>query len=146
MVCFAVAIWARRRRLGPVEAFVLCYGGILLIWPFADPRFWLPVIPLIAGWLAWAVGELTPRSVRPTLLGYAGAFAVLGFMGQAFNARRSLAGNRLPLVYEDDYLGPAYRVAWGQGGPGDSVAADTSVVSLILRYDAAARDARAGRE
>ena len=147
LVCFAAAVWARRRRFGPVEAFVLCYSALLFLWPFGDARFWLPVIPLITGWLAWAAGELTHQyAVRPVFLAYAGTFALLGFVGQTLNARRSLAGDRFPLTYRDDYLGPAYRVAWGQGSKSDSVAADPTVVSMILRYDPAARNARARRK
>lgn len=43
----------RRKRFSFVEAFLASYVLVLAVWPFNDPRFWAPVVPLLFayGWL-----------------------------------------------------------------------------------------------
>ncbi len=36
-----------RRKLSHVEVYLGCYTAILVVWPFTDARFWMPVFPLL---------------------------------------------------------------------------------------------------
>jgi len=72
----AVALWRRGVRLVPVVW--LSYMGALLLWPFVDARFHLPVLPLflaMTGAGARAIVEKASRQPPPALLGT--LFAVL---------------------------------------------------------------------
>jgi hypothetical protein len=60
--------WAARARrsMGPLEVFVLLYGGLIAIWPevWTDRRFFLPLLPMIFLLSVWCLGQIDVRFRR----------------------------------------------------------------------------------
>lgn len=118
-VTLARGVWRLRTHADPALAYLLGYAALLLIWPFEDPRFLMPVIPLglaciMRGW--WSdspgpVGTLARGGGRAWALGY----AALGLVSIALTTRISLSGESFPDAYNRG--GPfldTYKAAWGQ--------------------------------
>ena len=59
----AVAVW---RRIPVTIVFLLCYGGVILVWPFEPTRFLLVWWPVLAG--LWVAGVRCVWSWRPPSL------------------------------------------------------------------------------
>ena len=99
-----------RRRFGPTEAFLLSYIGILFLWPFYDPRFWLPVIPLLIAYAGLAIRGLTARypACQAAVGVYSVAFAVVGAAMLASSTAMTFAGANFPNVYREGYYRPTY--------------------------------------
>ncbi len=130
-------IWLRRRSLGVLEATLLAYGGLIFVWPYSDARFWLPALPLIAGFIALALID----AGRHRHLKFAGAamcawFALAGLAALAYSTRISWAGNRFADVYGDGNLSLTYRAAFlGQ----TNVLVNSDAMLLLRRYDTRAQ-------
>ena len=136
-----IALWTMRRHSGVVGVFLMSYFAIMSIWPYQATRFWIPVIPLLVGLVACTLKPMLVRR-RPRLLivSYVVVFVTVGFAGQAFNTRRSWTGDGFPRLFADEYLGPAYRVAWGIADAADSASVDRAALGVILRYEPRVRD------
>jgi len=99
----------RRRDFGPAEVFFAGYLGILVTWPFYDPRFWLPVIPLAAAYAWIAVRRLfRGRPPGEVMRIYGMLFAVLGLIWLGSNIKVAFSGSRFP----DAYLNTPYRATY----------------------------------
>lgn len=134
------ALWRRRHDIGPADVFLASTSAIIFVWPFGDPRFWLPVLPVALGLAAWAMTPvLNRRALRPLLGGIVAIFIVFGLAGQAYSARLSLAGDDFPNRFADDYLGPVYRVAWGLHRPNDTQPIDRTALHVLQRFEPRAR-------
>ncbi|MGD9689917.1 MAG: hypothetical protein AB7K52_09725 [Phycisphaerales bacterium] len=131
-----VGLWNARARLAPTHVVLLAYAAILLAWPFADPRFLLPVLPIL--------GALVVESLRPLWMIRAGAvlawayvivFSALGCGALALSLRLTFAGPRFPDLYGSGVYADSYRAAMGQ--PHDPTRVDPLVVRLLRRFDPA---------
>lgn len=139
-VLFGIAVflilWERRRAAGPIEIYLLMYFAIMIVWPYEDVRFWIPVIPLLAGLIVERASRMRSFFSRRALLLYLVVFIAAGLAGQAYNARLSLMGDRFPEAFRDDRFGPAYRKAWGISDE----PAEQLIVDLLRRYEPRVRD------
>ena len=87
----------RRDRLAAVDVYTAGYLAILLVWPYQDARFWIPVIPILFGYVAlgwehsWA-----GRPLRWARAAYLGAYGLLGVVALAYSSWISLARDRFP--------------------------------------------------
>src|SRR5262249_20890236 len=104
-------LWGARHRDRPtaVDVYTLSYLGILLVWPYQDARFCLPVVPISLGYAA-LLWERTRgcRVVRWAGAAYLAAFSALGAFALAYSTWISLAHDRFPErfaggVYRDSY-------------------------------------------
>jgi hypothetical protein len=144
LVALLYCLWRRRRLLGPPEVFALGLAAIMSIWPFEDARFWLPVLPIFLGLLAWGVRPALARvATRSAAAVVVGLFVAIGLAGEAYNTRVSFSGNGFPMLFADDYLGPVYRAAWGMRSPGDTLPVDSTALHVLQRFEPAVR--RPGR-
>jgi len=136
-----VALWARRRRVGPVEAFVVCYGLILLVWPYWDARFWLPVLPLVMAMVAQLVWRLIrTRPLRIAAAAYLALFALIGLIGLVYTTRISLSGSSFPDRYRYPGLEATYEAAWGRRSAEDP-AVNADALRVLRRYEPRAASA-----
>jgi hypothetical protein len=85
LVLILVGLWSRRRQFSTVEAYLLAFMGILLIWPFDDPRFLAPVVPLLFGyaWLGLRSLRFQPQSLQRFATAYSAVFCLLGVIALA---------------------------------------------------------------
>jgi hypothetical protein len=131
VVVFALSI--RRRVVGVVDVYFCGYLAVLFVWPYFDARFWLPVIPLLAGYSALAIGRLAERSVvRTFVAAYCCFFVLAGAASLSYSTRISLAGSKFPDVYGDGSLRPSYCAALGTCPPTGKI--DPKVVYLLQAY------------
>jgi hypothetical protein len=85
VVLILAGLWSRRHRLSPVDAYLAAYFGILFIWPYDDPRFFAPVLPLLfaLAWLGLRSFNFEAGNLRRVATVYAVAFCVFGVVALA---------------------------------------------------------------
>jgi hypothetical protein len=136
---------ARRAKFGIVDVYTVCYTAILLIWPYRDCRFWLPVFPMLAAY-AWIAFEAVAsvQWVRKAGLAYVAVFALMGCVGLSYSSRISLSGERFPDLYGGGVYRDSYRAlsASRSGRNGANNQGDPTLVRLLERYGAGIRVAR----
>lgn len=116
------------------------YVTLILFWPFYDPRFWMPLLPImfLCGWLALE-NVLFHAALRRAVTIWAVVFVALGVGAESFNVRIALAGSQFPLLYGDGTSRDTYRVAFGGIAAGDSSAVDERALRLLRRFERRAR-------
>lgn len=131
--------WRIWRSFGPALVYLAAYTAILLMWPYTDPRFWIPVIPLSAGLIVEGLGVFwKQRSVRVLGIVYVVCFTGLGAAAMAYTTRISLSGERFGSVFGDgETLKDSYQKALGL--PHDESKVLPEVVELYERYEPRAR-------
>jgi hypothetical protein len=140
LIVFAWLFWRRRRVLGPAEVFALGVAGIMFIWPYKDARFWIPVFPILLGLCAWVVIHTPSLRARPVVPATVIAvFLGVGVVGEIYNTRISITPSQFPSRFSDDYLGPAYRAAWGVRPANDTMPVDSTALRLLREYEPRAR-------
>jgi hypothetical protein len=91
------------------------YGGTLLLWPFTDPRFFLPLLPL-AGLLIVTAGKIhiagSPSRQRLAVLGLI-FYGLLGLAALSYSTRLSLAGDGFARLYGMPDARASYAHAFG---------------------------------
>lgn len=124
----------KRREIGPAEVFLVCYMGILFVWPYYDPRFLLPVIPLLISYSVLGAKSFSlPNNVVAI---YCVAFATLGFVAIAYSTRISFSGSAFPDRYGDGILKPTYCAAFQACRDGsDSNKVDDKALRLLRLYN-----------
>ena len=124
----------KRREIGSTEIFLVCYMGILFVWPYYDARFWLPVIPLVGAYSVLAVKTLNFPKVAVAM--YCIVFATLGFCAIAYSTRISFAGSKFPDKYGDGYLRPTYCAAFHSCRDGsDPNKVNAKALRLLREYE-----------
>jgi hypothetical protein len=132
-------LWIARGRTGVFHVGVGGYLVILAAWPYLDPRFFLPVLPLLAVLLLLGIGgartlegpdrpgspalpccvagrETNQQARGPTVRAALRAawlvvFVAMGSAAFAYSTRITLAERRIGYVYGDGTLTATYRAA-----------------------------------
>jgi hypothetical protein len=91
------ALWHWRERITPMDACVFFYFLILLVWPYpADPRFWVPVTPILAGYVILAAAYLPPPLRRLSCAALV-CYLTFGLGALFYSDRISLKGREAAL-------------------------------------------------
>lgn len=131
----SAGVRSRRTQSGVVEVYLIVYVAIIFVWPFADPRFWLPVIPLLIAYSGLALRRLARGAVaRELLRGYVVLFAVMGLLALATTTSLSFSGARFPDAYAYREFRPTYCAAWHCQGDFDATKVDQDGLYLLRRY------------
>jgi hypothetical protein len=128
--------WVRRGKWNVIDVYMIGYTAILLVWPYFDARFWLPVFPLLAAYLALALKRIAGRQLRPFVWGYLAAYCLTGLLALYYSSRISLAGERFGEVYAGGAYREAYR-SWFTSlplRPDTSSSDDRDLVQLLERF------------
>lgn len=123
--------------LEPLDAFVVSYMGIMLLWPYeADTRFWIPLLPIFGACVS--VCALHALGGRPgcwvvclLAVGYVG----LGLAALGSSSRLSLSGTDFADRYGTPLVQASYRSAWGLPTREGLPEADPKYVAVIQRVD-----------
>ena len=108
----AVGIWTKRCRLDSLMVYVLASASIVLAYPWADTRLWLPVLPFLMAYVLTGLRRMiSPGALRPLLAAYCFIFCALGVVALGFSTRLTYSGARFPDIYGDGNLRDAYRIA-----------------------------------
>jgi hypothetical protein len=118
-----------------VKTYLLFYLLLMFNWPFADPRFWVPIIPLIAA----VIGQTSfsrSRSLKYISRLYLVAYCMLGmislgyFTYTSFN-KRELAKTQAKGVYRNEYEMHFF----GKTLSDTATHTDPSLVDFLNKYD-----------
>jgi hypothetical protein len=123
-----------RRTVGPVEIYVISYFGIMFAWPYADSRFWIPILPIILSYyIIWFFHADNEWRIRCGII-FLCWFVFAGLGALAYSIRISVSGKQFPDLYGDGYLRSAYCI-FLHGCPSDSVSAhDEKILKLLKTY------------
>ena len=111
VLLFARGFWHQFRKISPIEIYVGFYLLILFSWPFYDPRFWIPILPLLFGYMYLGIKNLQPSFVKPTLQSFLVAFVFTGIIALGYSTRITFAGDHFPDRYGDGSLTNVYKLA-----------------------------------
>lgn len=125
-----VACW---KSGGVAELFLITFAGILLVWPYEDARFWLPVVPVMIA-AAWMGLNKIPRLF---VFSWAGVYTALGVAALVFSVGLSFSGSKLGDSFGNGVKRHAYRAAWG--GPPATAESDLKTLAILQRFDPRAR-------
>ena len=130
-------LWCRRRDLRAVDVYLGSYLLLVFNVAYYDARYWVPVLPLLLGWVAIAVNRLWKVSpIRWVVGAYVSAFTVAGLVALGYSTRISFAGSRFPELYGDGTLRPAYLEAFGYAQSGQlSTQNVTAALHVLQRYE-----------
>jgi hypothetical protein len=126
-------IWLRRRSFGVLEVTLLAYGGLIFAWPYQDgmARFWLPALPLIAGFIALALIDAAKLRCFKFIGVAMCVWCILGLATIAHSTKVSwAAGTRYANVYSGNTL--TYRAAYYLGQTNLVEKPDDAVVRNFL--------------
>lgn len=143
MAAGTVGFWVRRHRFGVVEAYVLAYVGLHIVYPFFLDRHWLPLIPFALVYYRDAVATVLPGAARVIAASYAGWFVVAGVVTLAVNTRISYSGSDFPSLYR--YNPETYRAAFDGSVSPAHPDLDPDLLELLRRYEPLAVGATTSR-
>ena len=118
-----------------VKAYLLFYSLLMFNWPFYDPRFWVPVLPLVAavvaeGLAAFRKGLKVPAMVF--LIAYISlGVASVGYITYTSLNRSVFARTQANGVYRNEYETFFY----GRPQSDTTGHADPNIVDILRRYD-----------
>lgn len=132
LLMVAGAVW---RKFGVVEMYFAGYLAVLLVWPFYDPRFWLPVIPLVIAYCGLALtrlaqGKITTRMVEC----YVMMFALMGILTLFSSTRLSYSGTEFADLYREGRYHSTYCAVW-HCSDSDSAVVDPDGLHLLRYYE-----------
>ena len=114
-----------------VKAYLFFYSLLMFNWPFYDPRFWVPVLPLVAAVLAQYVRG--PGVVKTLVFGvyFALGVASVGYLTYTSLNRKLFARTQANGVYRSEYETFFY----GKPQEDTERRADPNIVNILRRYD-----------
>ena len=126
----------KAKSFGPADVYFHSYVAILFVWPYYDPRFWLPVLPLMLGYSALALGRVLKREgARKMMAAYLAIFSVMGVTILTASAIISFSGPRFPDAYGNGQFRPTYCAAFRSCSAAyDPTQVDAGGLHLLLTY------------
>lgn len=129
-------IWLRRGKLDSVVLYMIAFSGIVLLYPWCDTRLWLPVLPLLMGYVALGVIHYVPaRRIRAITVPYCALYCLIGVVALGYTTRITLAGRGFPDLYGDGRLAATYRLALFGEAPKNPKDIDQDALYLLRRYE-----------
>jgi hypothetical protein len=131
----AWGLWLRRRTLCATDISVAAYFCVLLLWPYRDARFWLPVIPFVLAYAARCLARLRLRGLwrfapaPPVLL-----YLAMGAAAMAYSTWITFSGPAFTARYGDPGMRAAYRQALGLPALDPNAKIDDNNVRIIELY------------
>jgi hypothetical protein len=132
----ATGLWEQRRKLDASGWYLLGFASIVFGYPWFDTRLWLPVLPLLMGYVLIGAKRLAPsRLLRPAIFGYCTVFCLLGMVALGYSTRLTFAGSRFPELYGDGTLRATYRTALLGESPKNADDVSPDALYLLRRYE-----------
>jgi hypothetical protein len=141
MVLLLAVGWMARRRIGAIEAFVFSTAVVVVAYAGAVPRFWIAAFPFLVAYVLIAAERLVASLSRgwPSGCGRS-ATSPSGPCWGVQSIELSTSGRQFPDRWEGQRaVSAAYRVAFGEGRPGDRANLMPAVVEELRRYEPLAR-------
>jgi hypothetical protein len=127
-----------RRQWTVGKTFLVCYSLVVLLWPEnVDPRFWLPVIPLLALEVLTAVKPITGASspgIRFIAWSYAVCFVLAGAIAIGYSIRLTVSRQAFLDAPANKHWKPTYEAWMRAGRAPNSSGIDPEVFSLLREF------------
>lgn len=131
-------MWHRGTIAAP-EVYVAGLLVVLFVWPFPEARLWLPVLPLMMGYIAGVVRAAALSALaRYALALCVWVYLVAGAAALAYSSYVSLSGSRFADVYAGGSMRRAYRTAYGSATPEEMDDLTAKAVYVLRRHQRAA--------
>lgn len=108
----ALVLWgiALKREIRPTTVFLCSYSLIIFSWPYYDPRFWLPVIPLLVAYSGLSIKYVMRHGSNLDILGvgYLTMFVVMGLVALRISTMATFSGSQFPNIYCEQYYHSTY--------------------------------------
>ena len=132
-------LFFQRRTFGSTEVFVISYLAILIAWPYYDPRFWLPLIPLLISYCTLTMKRVFarhPHLLRTLLTAYLAVYALVGMAWLVSSTMVTFSRSAfLTMFVPENQYGSAYCAVLGPCKDGfDPRAVDQNVAHLLRLY------------
>lgn len=90
-----------RRKIHAATVFLCSYSLIVFSWPYYDPRFWFPAVPLLAAYAGLSIQYLVARRrfLEGVLRIYLILFMVIGAMTIGWSTAITFSGEQFPNAY-----------------------------------------------
>ena len=132
----ATGTWEKRRRIDAAVWYLAGFAAIVFAYPWFDTRLWLPVLPLLMGYVLIGARRLAPsRLLRPAIFAYCLVFCLLGMVALGYSTRLTFAGPRFPDLYGDGTLRATYRNAFLGESPKNAADISPDALYLLRRYE-----------
>lgn len=106
-----LAACVRRWKLGSAEVYLMAYASIMILWPYVDTRFWVPVLPLvIAELFSWLKPWALIGWKRRLCVLYSAFYLLMGIAALSYSTWITFSGQQFPYRYGDDRLRPTYEL------------------------------------
>lgn len=137
LVCMGRLLLRRWGSLGAIDAFLVVYILILFVYPAQQPRYWMPILLLLAWKIYEALTSIRRDRVRRVthllVCGYLLWYTTVGVVALAYSTRLTFSGDEFPYRYGDGTLGYTYEVAFE--GTGDVEQVRSDAMKLLVRYE-----------
>jgi hypothetical protein len=120
-----------------IKIYILFYSILMFNWPFYDPRFWLPLVPLIVYIAVEAFFTFTkPRLLKNILYAFCGIYVLLGLFSVGYLTSTSLNKEKIARtqangVYRNEYE----TVFFGKPQSDTARKTDPFIFSILERYN-----------
>lgn len=132
---FMVTLWFKKNDIPIfIKVYIVLYTILMFFWPFNDPRFWVPIMPvmtIIVLQLSFGRNSIIKYGVKGllTLYVFCGFFAAGYMLYSSFN-KSFFAKNQAKGSYQREY-----EIHFLGSGTRDSSQANPYVLDLLKRYD-----------
>lgn len=118
-----------------IKAYLFFYFMLMFNWPYADPRFWMPVIPLIAAVIS-QTNFSTNRFLKWFSISYFLFYSALGLISLVYLTHTSLNKKELSKTQAKGVYRNEYEMHFFGKTLSDTVTrVDSNLVNFLNRYD-----------
>lgn len=137
VVLFGAYLMFRRKSFFPLSLYFVFYAMVMIVWPYYDARFWLPILPVLIFLFHIAAKDLAGRwsVIRHALVAHNAWFVIIGFAALLISTRTSFAGKEFSEFYgrRDDRM--TYRYAFDNGKPVDMSKVNWGMVKVLRVFE-----------
>ena len=124
-----------RGQLGPTGIYVLGYLLIMFTWPYYDPRFWLPILPLVIAYAGLTLKRLQQFSICGTAAEvYSLTFVAMGIVALLSSTMITFSGQNFPNLYRDGIYRSTYCSIYHSCDRPDSKPIDHAALHVLRVY------------
>ena len=124
------------KSLTHIDLYLIAYGGAIFVWPFEDPRAWLPILPLLLPYLLFPRKLGRDGVITDSIVGvWLAVFLFFGFASLAHSTRLTFSGDDFVERYGSNAAKVIYRaVASGSNPPVDNPNFDARLYKVLKYY------------
>jgi hypothetical protein len=131
LLLFVAGTFLLRKRSPLIFFYLFGYGVLILPWPFTDPRFWLPAMPLVLVAIHQALAAPRWHVPKMVFVTYVMVFCTLGFAALGYSTWLTFSGSKFPYRYGDGKLRATYLARCSAGGS----EVNPEAAELLKRYE-----------